>query len=184
MSEKSDFLKAVTILIDTRENQCGHILSALDSLGVKYERRKLDIGDISFCLPTKDFSLSCVIERKASPDEIYSNITEKSKDNRLEKELQAASKNVNQMILLVEGVGSLDELKSHSVPDEEMKKCPERVRQDIGTLCYAALKAWQCANRYNFRIECVKDKDKTAGRALEEFYYYYHNYKELIAPRK
>lgn len=184
MSDKSEFLKAVTILIDTRENQCRHIISALDSLGVRYSKRKLDIGDYSFTLPTRDFSMVCVIERKASPDEIYSNITEKSTENRLEKELAASSKCINQFILLIEEISSMGELKSYCLSDEDMKNNPQRVRKNIGEICYTTIKEWQCANRYNFRIEFVPDKSKTAARILEEFYYYYKNYKDMIAPRK
>lgn len=183
MTSKSEFLKAVTIIVDTRENQCGHILSALDSLGVRYIRRKLDIGDFSFCLPTRDFSLSCVIERKANPDELYSNITEKAKVNRLEKEMEAANLLVNQFVLLIENVPSMDELKSFLVPTDVMNAAPQRKRRDIGSVCYSTIKEWQSANRYNFRVECVSDTSKTASKILEEFYYYYYNYKTLIAPR-
>lgn len=91
VSDKAAFMKAVTILADSREQQNAHILKALEGMKVKVESRKLDIGDYSFMLPGRDFSLSCAIERKANPEEIYSNIMERmpGHTNRLEKELLA-----------------------------------------------------------------------------------------------
>jgi len=187
MSEKSDFCKAVVILLDTREQDIAHITGALDKYGVRFDRCKLDLGDITFELPTRTFTQSCVIERKADPDELYSNIMEKVKPpqiGRLEKELDAASRSINQFTMLIEGVGSMEELKAYCVPDWKMKAAQARVRSDIGAICYARLRAWQAANRYNFRVECVRDRANTAARVLDEFYYYFHNYRAAIAPRR
>jgi hypothetical protein len=186
MTDKQQFIKAVTVLIDTREQNCQHITDSLTSLGVKYERRKLDIGDSSFTMPDRDFSLSCVVERKADVDEIYGNIMEKcgAYMNRLEKELDAGCRAVTQFVLLIEGVGSMTELRDYVVPEWAMKMSPDRKLAEIGKPCYDRLRAWQGANRYNFRIECIKDKSQSAARMLEEFYYYWHNYKALIAPRR
>lgn len=186
MSEKQKFIKAVTILIDTREKECDHITDALDSMGVKHDRRKLDIGDYSFAVQDRDFSLSCAVEKKSGPDEVYTNIMERfgPNMNRLEKELKAGCRGVNQFVLLIEGVGSMAELKEYVVPDWVMKMSPQRKLAAIGKPCYERLRAWQSANRYNFRVECVPDKAQTAAKLLEEFYYYWHNYKALIAPRR
>lgn len=186
MSEKQKFIKAVTVLIDTREKECDHITSALDSMGVKYDRTKLDVGDYSFAVQDKGFSLSCVIERKAGPDELYGNIIEQCgrNMNRLEKELEAGCKGVNQFVLLIENISSMAELKNYIVPDWAMKMSPQRKLAAIGKPCYERLRSWQSANRYNFRVECVPDKAQTAAKLLEEFYYYWHNYKALIAPRR
>lgn len=90
---------------------------------------------------------------------------------------------MNQFVLYIEDVSSMDELKNYCVPDEIMKANPQRIRHDIGSICYLTLREWQSSNRYNFRIECIKDTCKTANKILEEFYYYYQNYKMLIAPR-
>ena len=73
--DKKTFLKTVTILHDTREQKNAHIIEALDKLGVKHEERKLDYGDYSFTADGRDFSMSCVVERKANVDEIYNNVT-------------------------------------------------------------------------------------------------------------
>ena len=72
--DKKTFLKTVTILYDTREQKNQHILSALGDMGVMTEQRKLDYGDYSFTADGSDFSLSCVVERKANVDELYNNI--------------------------------------------------------------------------------------------------------------
>lgn len=187
MKNRQDFYKAVIIFTDSREQENAHILAALDGLGVKHEARKLDIGDYSFAIDGRDFSTSCAIERKAGPEEIYSNLTEQAggtKVNRLEKELDAGHRLLNQFTMIIEGVGTMDELRAFTVPDWKMKASPHRVKADIGATCYAALRTWQAANRYNFRVEFVKDKAQVADRLLEELYIYYHNYRKLIAPRR
>jgi len=187
MSAKADFLKIVTVLIDSREKENVHITSALSGLGVPYETVKLDIGDLSFRVAARDFRQACVVERKASVDELYSNLMEKTRRdqiNRLEKELDAGSRTMNQFTLLVEGVGSMDALRDYTVPDWKMQMNPQRVVADIGKQCYAALRAWQASNRYGVRVEFVENRERSAAKILEEFYYYYHNYKALIAPRR
>lgn len=184
-SEKTAFYKTATVMIDSREKEIGHLLTGFESLGVKTECGKLDIGDLSFRTPTRDFSLSCAIERKASPDELYANITEKSgRANRFEKELDAACRSVKQFVLLVEGVAGWEALRAYRIPAWQMKTMPQRVQADIGAVCHAALRAWQAANRYDFRVEFVADKADTARRVMDEFYYFHRNYKGLIAPRR
>jgi len=102
----------------------------------------------------------------------------------LEKELEAGSRTMNQFTLLIEGVGSMEALREYVVPDWKMKMNPQRVVADIGKHCYAALRAWQASNRYGVRVEFVEIRERSAAKILEEFYYYYHNYKALIAPRR
>lgn len=187
MNEKQAFCKAVTIIADSREKENGHILDALRTLGIRHESRKLDIGDYSFCINGRDFATACVVERKSGAEEIYANLMEKAngdRANRLEKELDAGNKLLNQFTMLIETVESIDALRAYTVPAWKMKASPQRIKADIGETCYASLRAWQAANRHNFRIEFVKNKEKVAARMLEEFYYYHHNYKKLIAPRR
>lgn len=66
MTEKEKFIQKATIITDSREQKNNHILSALDDLGVKHEERKLHFGDYSFICGDDDFTLSCIIERKAN----------------------------------------------------------------------------------------------------------------------
>lgn len=65
----------ITIIIDTREKKCEHIVAYLDKHHIKYIIKKLDVGDYSFFLDKMDYSQEIVVERKASLDEIVNNFT-------------------------------------------------------------------------------------------------------------
>lgn len=192
-SEKSKFVKSVTVLIDTREQENSHIISSLTALGVKYEAKKLDFGDYSFEIAGRDFSGLCVVERKANVLELYGNITEHKTDKagnwievgeRIQKEFDAAYRNGAQLVLLVENCGSSDEMRDYVLADYEKAMCKHIKTVDIGKVVYQNLKSWQTSNRYNFRIEFCRDKENSAAKILEEFYYWYRNYKLSIAPRR
>ncbi len=188
---KKDFFRVKpVVLCDTREQKNEHIRTAFNGMGVEVENRKLDLGDYSFTIGGKDFSSSFAVERKANVDEIYSNIMDRG---RIEKELQGASKQLSQFILLIENVGSWDELKAVRVPETEMEKehisqrtgqIWKRQQRDIGYVTYCTLRAWSAGNRYNFPVEFIKDPKNTAVRMLELMYYYWRNYKELTAARR
>ena len=180
--DKKHFLKAVTILYDTREQKNKHILDALAQMGIMAEQRKLDYGDYSFTADGRDFSLSCVVERKANVDELYTNIM--SDRGRLEKEFYAAAQLAKSFTLLVEGVSNWDELKAYSVPDWAMQRNPERKVKDIGAHVYSTLRAWTARDRYGASVEFVKDKEQTAAKLLELFYYYWRSYKEMTGARR
>jgi ERCC4-type nuclease len=179
VAEKKLFMKTVCIITDTREQKNGHITGVFDSDGIMHEERKLDYGDYSFSIDGHDFSGMCVIERKANPDEVYSNIT--SDRERIEKELDTASKIANQLVFLIENVSDWQTLRSYAVPEHLMEG---RKVQNIGETCYSTLQAWKCGNRYNFTVEFVPDEKKTAYKILEIFYWYWHNYKKLTGARK
>ena len=179
--DKKTFIKNVTIIIDTREQKNEHIISELDRLGVKYEQRKLDIGDYSFYIDDRDFSQSCVIERKADVNELYGNIMHDR--GRIEKEFEAASKNINQFVLLVENCASFEKLKEHKLSKCDMERQGRKV-QNIGEHCYNTLMSWQSGNRYDFRTIFVKDSSNTVGKMLEQFYYYWKNYREQTDARR
>ncbi len=180
--DKKAFMKAVTVLYDTREQKNAHIIEALNGMGIMVEQRKLDFGDYSFMAEGRDFSLSCIVERKANVDEIYGNIMHDRE--RLEKELYAASSLSNEFTLLIENVSSWEALRLYEVPEWQMKQNPERKVKSTGAHVYATLKAWKPNNRYCFRVEFVEDNKNTAAKMLEVFYYYWRNYKELTAARR
>lgn len=179
--EKRDFLKKVVVLVDSREQENRHILARLDALGVPWERRKLDFGDYSFTLDGRDFSLLCVAERKANVDELYGNLTQDR--GRIEREFEAGSRIANQFLLVVEGCADMDSLRRYQVPDWQMEALGRKV-QEIGALCYATLKSWQCGDRYRFRTLFAPDPNETATLLLEEFYYWWRNFKLLTASRR
>lgn len=181
--EKKRFLKNLTVLIDTREQKNQHIKTALQNMGIPFEVRKLDFGDYSFTAQGRDFSLLCVVERKANPEEFYSNIT--FDRERIEKEVRAATSIANQFILLIENVTNEKTLKNYTIPDEEFNRFGSKRRvQDIGYQCYSTIKSWECGSRYNFKTLYVKDNQNTAKEIVETFYWWWHNYKKLTASRR
>ena len=179
--DKKTFLKGVTVLVDTREQKNQHILSAFDQLHVKYQDTKLDYGDYSFSVDGKDFSLSCVVERKGSADEFYSNITQDRQ--RIEKEFYAASSMGTDFTLLVEGCESMEALRGVEVPEWELARL-HRKEKEIGKICYSTIYSWMCGNRYQFHPVFILDSRQTALKLLEIFYWYWHNYKRLTASRR
>jgi hypothetical protein len=180
-AEKKDFLKKVTILIDSREQVNEHITAAFSQLGIMFETRKLDYGDYSFTAEGKDFSHSCVIERKAKIDELYGNVT--NDRERIEKELDTISRNAVQCTLILENCKDWDYLKEFQISEAGAETQGRKVR-NIGATVYSALQAWRCGNRYRFDVEFVMERKNTALKMLELFYYFWHNYKQQTAPRK
>lgn len=180
-SEKKDFMKKITVLIDTREQKNAHIVKALDAYGVMHESRKLDFGDYSFMADGRDFSGSCVIERKANVNEVYGNLS--ADRERIEKELDTISRNARQCILLLENCEGWDALKAASILQEEADRTGRKVL-NIGATCYGTLQAWRCGNRYRFGVEFVPDPRQSAARMLELFFWYWHNYKKQTAARR
>lgn len=180
--DKKMFMKSVVILYDTREQKNKHILEALATMGIMTEEHKLDYGDYSFRTDGRDFSLSCVVERKANIDELYGNIM--NDRERIEKELYSASQLAKQLTIIIENCGSWEELKSYEVPEWQMKRDSQRKVKAIGAHVYSTLKAWCPNNRYRFSVEFVPDNKLTAAKMLEIFYYYWRSYKEMTAARK
>ena len=173
----------MTVLVDTREQVNDHILTQLDKYGVKHESRKLDYGDYSFIYDDQsDFSKSCVIERKANVDELYNNVVQDR--GRIEKEMYAASNQAKELILIVETVASWDDLKNYVVPDWQMQRDSQRKVADIGKTVYSTLRSWERGNRYHFKVEFSPDKNLTAVKMLELFYYFWRNYKEQTSARR
>lgn len=179
--DKKTFLKKVIILHDTREQKNGHILAGLDSLKVKHQPAALRFGDYSFIVENDDFSLSCVIERKADVDELYGNLTKDRE--RIEKEFSAAYMLAKEFSLLIENCDSLETLNEYKVPDWQMKKFDRKI-QNIGKYCYSTIQSWQAGNRYQFKTIFVEDKNDTAAKILECFYWYWRNFKKALAGRR
>ena len=182
-ADKQTFLKNVTVLTDTREQKNAHITTALDRLGVAWEARKLDFGDYSFLCGGRDFSLSCVVERKASINELYGNLSTSEHRARLEREFSAAHSTGADMTLLLENCAGEEELKEYQVPAWEMQAFSRKV-QDIGIRCHRVLCSWQMRNRYGFRVSYVRDPEGTAAKMLEFFYCYWRNYKTAGRPQR
>ena len=176
---RNTFYRQVTIIYDTREQKNEHIINILAQRGIMTERRKLDFGDYSFKADGRDFSMSCVIERKASVDELYGNFMQDG-GVRIQKELYASSLLAKDFTVLIEGVGSWEELRAFRLSAKDMEGTKRQV-SEIGIHVYNRLKAWSPDNRYNFNVDFARQKTEVSDKILEIFYYYWHNYKELTA---
>lgn len=176
---KTEFLKQVTIISDTREQENKHILSALDGMNIRHESRKLDFRDYSFMIDNKDFSLQCVIERKANINELWGNV---SKDReRFEKELAAMHSITHSTNLIIECCPDREFLQNYKV-NQYVMLAQNRKVEDIGKYIYATLQSWSSSNRYGLNVHYMRGRDGTANLILNIFYYYYHNYRELVKP--
>lgn len=178
MNTKQDFIKKAIIICDTRERSNGHITRKLDELGVKYESKKLDVGDYSFIVDDKDFSMSCVIERKANVDELWGNITKERE--RFEKELSVANSMLKSFTVIIESVADWEELKAYRVPSHEILYQGRKI-ENIGEYVHNTLESWSSANRYNFKVRFT-DRDNSACKMLDIFYWFWRNYKEILRP--
>jgi len=156
MTEKEKFIKNVVVICDTREQKNSHILSAFDSMGVRHEVRKLHFGDYSFICENNDFTLSCIIERKANINEVWQNVT--TDRERFEKEIDGLFRLTGGAILLIENCPNRDYWRKYKVPQ------------------------WKSANRYRLQVHCLDGTDNTAAEIINIFYYYWQNFEEMKKP--
>lgn len=181
MTEKEKFIQKVTIITDSREQKNSHILSAFDSMGVRHEERKLHFGDYSFICENNDFTLSCIVERKANLNEVWQNVT--TDRERFEKEIDGLFKHTGSAILLIENCPNRDYLRNYTVPAWQMQAYGRKV-SDIGSRIDSTLRAWESANRYRLQVHCLNGADSTATEILNIFYYYWKNFNDLKKPLK
>lgn len=103
--EKKQIIDSMVILIDTREKVNEHIVDFFEKKKIPYKKKALNKGDYSFYIAKnselgiiKDvyFDSEIVIERKASLEELSSNLTQNR--DRFEHELSLAP--MNKVLLL------------------------------------------------------------------------------------
>lgn len=96
-SEMNELLKSLTVIIDTREKACDHIISYFDKHHIPYKKQALAAFDYSFYLPQNEklgimkdlyFNKDIVFERKGSLDELATNLTKERA--RFEEEMATA----------------------------------------------------------------------------------------------
>ena len=180
-AEKKRFCKSLTIITDTREQKNSHIISALDDMGIKHEERKLHFGDYSFICGDDDFTLSCIVERKANLNELWQNIT--ADRARFEKEIAGIHALTGNAVLLIENCKSRDFLREYKVPAWEMNAYKRKV-SDIGIRIDSTLRAWEATNRYRLQVHCLDGTDNTTTEILNVCYYYWKNFTEMKKPLK
>lgn len=110
--EMEELISSIVILVDTREKNSSHITDYFDRKNINYKKKALDYGDYSFMIPANEkfsiprdlyFDKECVVERKASLEEISGNLTQGR--DRFEKELCLAPKT---KVLLIENASYED----------------------------------------------------------------------------
>jgi ERCC4-type nuclease len=145
-----------TVIIDTREQDL-HILKKLETLDVRYIRRKLNFGDYSFEFNGQSYESKIVIERKGSLDEIIGNFTNGRERFKREFERSKGCK----VILMVES--SIEQLEAGNYRSRMNPK-------DLKSF----LKTW--SNKFQLELHFV-EKGKACEFILERFRNYYLNQK-------
>lgn len=148
------------VLIDTREQQNGHIIKYFDSKKINYESTKLDYGDYGAYIPknddygiTRDMFVNVFIERKNSIDELASTIKERT---RFENELIRSHE--SNFLLLVEDSNGYENIVHGNYRSMYQPKA-----------LIASLKAFE--SRYNFNTSFVS---KTLAGNFIYHHLYYH----------
>lgn len=115
-------LKQMVILVDSREKRNGHILEYFDKNGIAYRVEKLDYGDYTFSIPKSAagediyFHRDCVVERKASLEELSGNLAQERK--RFEEEFLKACNDGAKTYLMVEAPGGYSDIIAHRYKTE------------------------------------------------------------------
>lgn len=177
MTDKEKFLKTVCIVIDTREQQNGHITATFDKLKVNYISAKLPYGDYSFKVGEYDFTLLYAVERKGCVNELWGNVT--GDRRRFENEIRRMAAISNNATLILENCKDRAFLRAYQVPDWQMKQENRKVK-DIGKTIDSTLQSWGSPCRYGLTVHYVEQNKDTASLLLSLFYHYYTNFKELM----
>lgn len=159
--EIGEILKTLVIVMDTREKNSEHIINYLKKKEVPVITQKLDVGDYSAMLPkneelgiTRNIYLNSVVERKASVDELCSNLqknTQQAFINELVRSQQG------RFVLVVE---QLDFYTKLIHGDYRSEYDPQRL--------LARLKSFEA--KYNFNIVPVQ-KNEIGNYIYHKFYY-------------
>lgn len=117
-------LHSMKIVVDSREQKCGHITDFFRDNAIEFTCRGLKTGDYSIVLPANPdmgiprdtmFDDEIVIERKAHLDEIAANFSRDRK--RFENEFIRAKSTNTRIILLIENA-SWDRIAAHAYRSE------------------------------------------------------------------
>lgn len=194
-NEQKFFLENVEIIMSPQEKDyyVVHITDYLDQIGVKwkkmYKPNHLTVGDYSFVILGKDYRNDWLCERKFALCEVDKCLTDKNKETKrkienqdffdnlgadairdnLEYELGIMCKlGVKEKWLFIEQCNDFESIKEYS-SGYELKE------QTAGQRIYSTLSSWSCANRYDFRIQCLPNKKQFAKILLIKMFYYWRN---------
>jgi ERCC4-type nuclease len=157
-AELKKLLSSLVVIIDTREQQNGHIVRYFDQKGIPHEAGKLDHCDYSAMIPAapdigviRPLYFDVAIERKNSVDELAASIKDRT---RFESEFRRARG--GRFVLMVEDADGYEDIVRHRY----------RSRYNPKALL-ASLKTFEA--RYGFTTAFVK-------KELAGNYIYYHLY--------
>ena len=88
---------SIKVTCDSREKKNEHILRYFDRHGIDYEIRKLDVGD--YMLEGND---TISVDRKASIDELASNLLNREDKSRFMREVRRAKESGLHLVVLIE----------------------------------------------------------------------------------
>ncbi|MDE5823793.1 MAG: ERCC4 domain-containing protein [Lachnospiraceae bacterium] len=115
--------KQMVILVDSREKKNSHILDYFAKQNIAYRLEKLEYGDYSFMIPASAaggtdiyFHRNCVIERKASLEELSGNLAQKRQ--QFETEFLKAGNDGGKIYLMVEAPGGYSDIIGHKYRTE------------------------------------------------------------------
>jgi len=114
--------KQMVILVDSREKKSSHILDYFRKQNLSYQVTKLEYGDYSFMIPASAaggdiyFHRDCVIERKASLEELSGNLAQERE--RFEKEFLKAGNDGCKVYLMIEAPGGYSDIIGHKYRTE------------------------------------------------------------------
>ena len=118
-------IKNIIILCDTQDKKNEHILREFDRQKIEYRQKSLKTGDYSFMIRTCPelgfqydtfFTDELCIERKNSLSELAGNLSQKTDDNRIFKELNRMI-NIERVYLIIED-DSMDDIYAHNYRSE------------------------------------------------------------------
>ena len=164
--ELQSLLKSINIIMDTREQENGHIIKWLTEKKIPYVTQKIESGDYSFFLPATPelgivrdlyFTDKISIERKGDLVELSGNFT----NDRLRIESEFIRKK-GKMLLLIEDAEYTDIIK-HNYRTEYK---PESFLATLHSF----------SERYDIPFYFMKDKKCSAQFIYYTFYYWLRNY--------
>lgn len=154
--------KSMMILADSREKKNDHILEYFEKHGIACMSTKLDYGDFSFMIPASAagedicFHRDVVIERKASLEELSSNLAQARE--RFEKEFLKAGNDRCKVYLMVEAPGGYSDIIVH------------KYRTEFTSAAFmASLKTWE--SRFGCNVQFI-DSQYSGYYIYSTFSYY------------
>jgi len=161
-TEVKQILKAMVIIVDTREKENSHITEYFQKRGIAYISQGLSFGDYGYMVPASPehgiyrdmyFINDIVVERKASLEELSGNLAQHR--DRFENEFLRAGKCA--VTLLIER-GSYSDIINHRY-NTELK----------GAAFMASLLAWE--QRHGIKTVFV-DREHAGQFIYSRFYYH------------